>query len=263
MIAIFSSVLLVLLLVSSGLYLTATVRDKRSLMTPALVMVVASVVGNFLSLGMTVFEEGFEAILTIEQGLSILAFFIGAGFVGVRSLWRLDSLGVVVAPLLMLLQAVSLVSVQAVEVSGPWRGALLTTHISLSLFGTAAFALAALTGVFYLVQDSNLRQKKFGPMFQRLPSVDVLDKAGLRLILIGFPVYTLAIALGTLWAWDNARTLQLQYVFAMVAWLIYAAILQARLTVGWRGRRAAVLTLVGLLGIGAVLSTYLVRSTLG
>jgi ABC-type uncharacterized transport system permease subunit len=100
-------------------------------------------------------------------------------------------------------------------------------------------------------------------MFSRLPSVGVLDQTNLRLILIGFPVYTLAIALGGLWAWDHNRTLQLQYLFAMVSWLIYAAILQARLTTGWRGRRAALLTLVGLVGLVGVLSSYLARSGAG
>lgn len=260
MATILASVALVLYLVTSGLHLLVTMRDERRLLTPALWTLGGGMLANAASLGAEVAAGGGGSLLTIQSGFSLLALLIGGGFVALRQVWRLHSIGVVAAPLMMLLQAVFLVSLPGMQVSAVWRGALLTAHIALALFGTASFALAALTGLFYLVQDRNLREKKFGPLFSRLPSVDVLDKVNLRLILLGFPVYTLAIGLGTLWAWDNARSLQVQYVFAMVSWLIYAAILNARITIGWRGRRAAVLTQVGLLGVVAVLSTYLARA---
>ena len=144
------------------------------------------------------------------------------------------------------------------------KGTLLVVHIVTSLLGTAAFVLAAMVGVLYLIQDNNLKNKNFGPLFNRLPSVGVLDLVNLRLILFGFPVFTVAIALGGLWAWESSATLslQIQYVFALLSWLVYAGILHARLTSGWRGRRAAKLSLLGLAGLGGVLLSYFVRSLL-
>lgn len=260
MAAILASVALLLYLVASALYLTTTVRNTQTLQSPALWTLVVGMGAHATSLLVAVATTGAGSLVTIERGISLLALFLGGGFLALRSIWKLNSLGLVAAPLMMLLQAIYLVTIPGVEVDPGLRSTLLTAHIALALFGTASFILAAVTGGFYLIQDRNLRQKKFGPLFTRLPSVDVLDKANLRLILLGFPVYTVAIGLGTLWAWDHARSLQVQYLFAMGSWLIYAAILHARITIGWRGRRAAVLTLAGLLGLGVVLSIYLARS---
>jgi ABC-type uncharacterized transport system permease subunit len=245
------------------MFLVATARDQQPLTKGGTWAILAGIAAHVAALVVTVGAEGFGALFTIQRGLSVLALMVAGGVVGLRYAWSLASPGAAAAPLAVLLLTVSLVSEPGVEVSQQWRGTLLGVHIALALFGTASFALAAVTGILYLIQDHNLRQKKFGPMFSRLPSVGVLDQTNLRLILIGFPVYTLAIALGGLWAWDHNRTLQLQYLFAMVSWLIYAAILQARLTTGWRGRRAALLTLVGLVGLVGVLSSYLARSGAG
>ncbi len=261
MFTITASIVVLLYVASAGFYLAVMISDRKALATPGLATLSLGMLAHTASLVLKLSESGSQALLAIQMSFSILALLLGVGFLAMRKLYGLNSIASFVVPLMMILQVVAVMAEPDAVVVHEWRGPLLTLHIAMSLLGTAAFVLAALTSVFYLIQDHNLRRKKFGPLFNKLPSVDVLDLANVRLVTVGFPVYTLAIALGSFWAWGSTSALQVQYLFAIASWLIYAGIIHARITIGWRGRRAAALTLVGLAGLGAVLSIYLARST--
>ena len=91
-----------------------------------------------------------------------------------------------------------------------------------------------------------------GSMLGRLPSTATLDRIAYRTAIVAFPVYTFAVIAGAMWAevawgrywgWDPKETC------AFVSWVIYAAYLHARSTAGWRGRRAAWISVVGFASI--------------
>jgi cytochrome c-type biogenesis protein CcsB len=86
------------------------------------------------------------------------------------------------------------------------------------------------------------------PLWERLPSSRTLDLLAYRTAAFGFPIWTFAIIAGAIWAqsawgrywgWDPKET------WSFIVWTIFAAYLHARSTAGWRGRRAAWLSLVG------------------
>ena len=94
-----------------------------------------------------------------------------------------------------------------------------------------------------------------------LPPAEVLDRLTYRIVAFAFPVWTFAIIAGAIWAeqawsrywgWDPKET------WSFITWLSYAAYLHARATAGWRGRRAAVLSLIG---FGALMVDYYVVNT--
>jgi len=81
-----------------------------------------------------------------------------------------------------------------------------------------------------------------------LPSTATLDRIAYRTAIVGFPLFTFAVIAGALWAevawgrywgWDPKETC------AFVTWVLYAAYLHARSTAGWRGRRAAWISVLG------------------
>jgi cytochrome c-type biogenesis protein CcsB len=125
-------------------------------------------------------------------------------------------------------------------------------HTVFAFLGNAAFALAFGIGFMYIVQEHYVKSKHLGGLFDRLPSLQKLDEINYRLITLGFPLLTLAIitgalwaekALGRYWSWDPRE------VLALITWFIYAIILHGRLTAGWRGRKAALLSIIGFLTI--------------
>ncbi|OGU08733.1 MAG: c-type cytochrome biogenesis protein CcsB, partial [Geobacteraceae bacterium GWC2_58_44] len=120
-----------------------------------------------------------------------------------------------------------------------------------------AFAISFGVSIMYLIQSHFLKKRRLGPMFQKLPPLDMLDDISYRCLTFGFPLLTFAIisgaiwaetAWGTYWSWDPKET------WSLITWFIYAALLHGRLTTGWRGRKAAMLSIFG---FAVVLFTFL------
>jgi cytochrome c-type biogenesis protein CcsB len=129
-------------------------------------------------------------------------------------------------------------------------------HTVLAFIGDAAFAMAFGIGLMYLVQEHYVKSKHLGGLFKRLPSLQTLDEINYRLITIGFPFLSLAIITGALWAesaWGSYWRWDPKEVWSLITWFIYALVLHVRLTVGWRGKRAAILSIIG---FSAVLFTF-------
>ncbi|HSH69916.1 MAG TPA: c-type cytochrome biogenesis protein CcsB, partial [Deferrisomatales bacterium] len=172
--------------------------------------------------------------------------------------YQLPSLGAFASPLALVFVLAAISLPGHIE---PLPAALQTywlpVHVTLLFIGDGAFSLAAVAGVMYLLQERQLKRKKLGALFHRLPNIDVLDELNYRCLTIGFPLLTMGIisgaiwaqqAWGTYWSWDPKET------WSLITWLLYAALLHGRLTVGWRGRRAAVWAI---LGFASLLFTFL------
>lgn len=139
---------------------------------------------------------------------------------------------------------------------------LTPVHIVSNLVGLAAFFSAFIGSSLYIVQDYQLKKRKMlraGGL--RLPSQTTLEKLTTRSIGIGFPLYTIGIVLGGMWAFQGTQSgIAVRYLLGVTSWVIYAFLLQVRLTVGWSGRRAAVLTIVAFIASLSVALVYLTRS---
>ena len=143
------------------------------------------------------------------------------------------------------------------EIPPALRSYWLFIHVPLSFLGDAMFVLAFASGVMYLLQENQLKGKNPGVFYHRLPSLEVLDSVNYRALTIGFPLLTLGIITGSIWAqyaWGSYWQWDPKETWSLITWLIYAAVLHARLTVGWRGRKAALFSIVG---FAAVLFTFL------
>src|SRR3989339_34070 len=128
----------------------------------------------------------------------------------------------------------------------------LISHVVTCFVGYAAFAVSFGVSFLYLfkVNAENRPSKGEGGFLDHLPASALLDEVGYKTIAIGFPLLTIGIitgafwanvAWGTYWSWDPKET------WSLIVWLIYAAYLHARITRGWRGKKAAVLSIVGFL----------------
>jgi cytochrome c-type biogenesis protein CcsB len=212
------------------------------------------------SLGLAVrfFEAGYTPVTSLHESLSFFAWCIVGLYLVLQLRYRVPSLGGFASPLALVFVLAALGTEGAVEPLNPaLQSAWLPVHVVLLFLGDGAFALAAAAGVMYLIQERQLKRKRLSGWFNRLPSIDVLDELNYRCLTIGFPLLTLGIitgsawaqqAWGTYWSWDPKET------WSLITWLLYAALLHGRLTVGWRGRRAAIWALVG---FGSVLFTFL------
>ena len=122
----------------------------------------------------------------------------------------------------------------------------LVIHVSTAIISGGVFLLANVIAGAYLYLDSMERKGPRTVWAQRLPSLEVLDQLSYRLVAFVFPLWTFSVIAGAIWAesawgrywgWDPKET------WAFITWVAYAAYLHARVTVGWRGRKAAWLCL--------------------
>jgi ABC-type transport system involved in cytochrome c biogenesis permease subunit len=195
-------------------------------------------------------EFGGTEFFSLRGGFIVLSWLAGGAFLVLNRMYRIPTLGAFVLPLILvvLLPALFLGHSGRIEViPDAIRRPALPVHIISAFLGIALFALAAGVAVMYLLQEREVKGKRFGALFSRLPSLDSLDKLNQRLVRAGFVVFTVALVTGTFIArnvWKSAWSWDPQQVSSLVVWLLYGVMVQLRHT-GWHGRRYAMLTLVG------------------
>jgi cytochrome c-type biogenesis protein CcsB len=131
----------------------------------------------------------------------------------------------------------------------------LIAHVMTCFIGYAAFAVSSGISILYLAK-MNKPDGTGSSILSLIPGPRQLDEFNYQMVFFGFLWLSLGIitgsvwansAWGTYWSWDPKET------WSLITWFIYAALLHARMVQGWRGKRVAVLSLVG---FGCVLFTY-------
>ena len=166
------------------------------------------------------------------------------------ALWKFKvrwlGLPVVIAVLLTLGTAITILYRPSAPLGPALKSTWLAIHVSAAIVSGGVFLLANCVAATYLYLDNMESKGPRKPWATRLPSLDVLDQLSYRLVAFVFPLWTFAVIAGAIWAesawgrywgWDPKET------WAFITWVAYAAYLHARVTIGWRGRRAAWLCL--------------------
>jgi len=166
------------------------------------------------------------------------------------ALWKYKirwlGLPVAISVLLTLGTAITVLYVPSAPLVPALKSAWLVIHVSAAIISGGVFLLANCIAATYLILD---RYEENGgrPVWAlKLPTLEALDQLSYRLVALVFPLWTFSVIAGAIWAeaawgrywgWDPKET------WAFITWVAYAAYLHARVTVGWRGRKAAWLCL--------------------
>ena len=178
--------------------------------------------------------------------------------------WRIRNkiLGAFVVPVAFLAMAFASLSPSISDRIQPLVPALqsnwLTSHVMTCFMGYAAFTIACGLGCMYLVKSLDRGQENRSRAFLRfLPDTDTLDDLIYQSAALGFVFLSLGIITGSVWAyyaWGSYWSWDPKETWSLITWLVYAAMLHARLVRGWRGKRIAIISIIGL---ACVLFTYL------
>ncbi|SEG29643.1 cytochrome c-type biogenesis protein CcsB [Thermomonospora echinospora] len=121
-------------------------------------------------------------------------------------------------------------------------------HVSAAIVATGAFTVGGTATLLYLLQSRRQeRGTEGGGALALLPGADTLDRLAYKITMFAFPIWTFAIIAGAIWAdeaWGRYWGWDPKEVWSFVTWVIYAGYLHARATAGWRGRKAAIISLV-------------------
>ena len=204
------------------------------------------------------FEAGYTPVTNLYESLSFFAWMIIGLLLMANLKYKVKVLGSFLTPIALILMLFALALPKEILPLAPvlksfWH----PFHVIFAFLGNAIFALTFCFGVMYLIQEHQLKAKKMGAIAKRLPSLSLLDDLSYLSLKFGFPLLTLGIITGAVWAeyaWGRYWNWDPKETWSLITWLLYAALLHQRLTVGWRGRKAAIMAIVGFL---AVLFTFL------
>ncbi len=209
----------------------------------------AAVLFHTLDLVVGALQAGNIPVTNFAQSLSFLAWLTAiVSFVLIVRM-RMQVLGALVAPGVLAAAGAAFLLARRGRLVIPdsLRSVWLPIHVTLAFLGDALFVVAAGVSLAYLMYESRLKAKR--PMAsagQTMPSLEKLDRINYRLLGWGFVMLSLAIVSGALWAdatWGHFWSWEPQESWSLITWLLYAALLESRIAMGWRGRRAAALTL--------------------
>jgi cytochrome c-type biogenesis protein CcsB len=206
-------------------------------------------------------------ITNLPEALCFFAWCISLTFMIADFRYRINALGAFILPLVSVLTMVSQViweENQAIPAS--LNSGLVHFHIVIAFLAYAAFFLTFVSGVFYLIQEKELKEKNFRFLYFRLPSLQACDELIRHASFTGFVAMTLTIVTGALWAeqaWGRFWSWDPKETASLITWAIYLILVHYRLSNNWRGRRVAYIGIIGFIstlftfGVNWGLHTYL------
>jgi len=245
------------------LYVFAWVFKKTTPARLATWVVLAGVAGNTAGIALRWIESyqlgyGHAPLSNLYESLVFFAWTISLIYLFIERRYQNRTIGAFAAPLAFLALAYASLSPSISDRIQPLLPALksnwLIAHVIACFIGYAAFAIAFGISIMYIFKQRDSGETN--SLLGRLPDCGVLDELTHQLVMFGFLFLTAGIITGAVWAnsawgrywgWDPKET------WSLITWFVYAILLHARLMRGWRGRRIAVISIVG---FAAVMITY-------
>jgi len=250
-------VTVLLYMLSAAGYIAYLFAQKRPLHRVGYGLLLAGFICHSIAVGYGYARLGRIPVQNLHETLSFAGWAIAGAFLVIQYRFKVRILGIFAAPLAAFVMVVaSLLPREPAYAKDLFNDFWLISHIVAIFTGEAAFALACGAGILYLLQENAIKSKRRGFFFKRLPSLDQLDAVGYGCIIAGFTLLTIGLIAGfayaksvwgRFWSWDPKE------VWSGITWLFYAALLHERLTVGWRGKKAAVMAIIG---FGVLLFTF-------
>jgi cytochrome c-type biogenesis protein CcsB len=210
-----------------------------------------------LALILRTVESGHAPFTNMYESLSFLAWSSILAYIIIEAKFKIRKAGaylILIVIALMALASSPLMPKEAAPLVPALQSYWLWLHVSVTLLGEAFFAVAFITSIMYLVADS--REKMGETKKSGIPS-EKLDSISYRCIAIGFPLFSLGgLVFGMIWAyyaWGRYWSWDPKEVWSLITWFVFALYLHTRIVMGWKGRRSAIVAILGFL---AALFTY-------
>ena len=163
------------------------------------------------------------------------------------------SLGLFYAVILFIFQSISMLFIStSTTLPSVLNNRLFEIHVIINLIGYAAFSSAFLVGFMYILLFHEIKSKKLGYFYDRLPSLAYLERINYQAILVGFIFITVGIisgsftgisAWGKYWDWDP------KLISVLINWIFYGLAILGKKNYRWHGKRLSYISLIGFLWI--------------
>lgn len=203
-------------------------------------------------------DLGRPPLLTLAEAVSVVIWAVVLADLWVGRRFRMPVLSAFVLPVVLALGLALPTGLRTLTLGPQIQSRWVVVHVSLVLVGLAALVLNFGGALMYLLQEGQLKSKRPGAFYYRLPPLETLDRLTFVTLTVGFPFLTVGLVLGVVSAgraWGGLFAFDPLALVSTVMWLVYAVTLSFRVVGHWRGRRVAYFAIAGfcilLLTLGA------------
>jgi ABC-type uncharacterized transport system permease subunit len=187
-------------------------------------------------------------ITSVFEIMSLLAASIAVAYMYIEWRTRTSNTGAFILLLAFAFQTVSSLFIRDnISIPEYLHSFVLGFHVSAALLGYTGISLSAAYGFLYLMLYHEIKSTRFGLIYSRLPSLEMLETMSNRSEVFGFAMLSVAIGIGLFWlpkVFSDFSYLDPKLVGTLFIWLLYAIALAAKRSLGWQGRKTMVISLI-------------------
>jgi ABC-type uncharacterized transport system permease subunit len=231
--------------------------DTGKRMKRALPGVIIVIVVHVSYVGLYAMSHGHDLVATSSELASLIAFTLITIYAFVESRLKSEASGTgflvaAVAFVFQLLSSLFINETANAELAPIFKNPIFNVHVTTAVFGYAALSLAMIYGALYLLLFRAMRQNRYGAVFQNLPSLEKLERYGIRATAAGFFCLTISITLGALLLKNfpvaggtSSYFLDPKILATLLVWAVFGATLVVRRFARIEGRRLVLFWMYG------------------
>lgn len=240
-------------LVSALFYLFYLITSTKIIERLGYYLLLLAFLTHLLATGFRYLKAGYTPITNFHESLSFFSLCITGFFLYLRKIYRIEIVGSIILPVLAVMLIWAAASPAEISPLPPvLKSYWLPVHTIFCFLGNAIFFMGFFISILYLVVQRAIKKKRVHSLSSKLPSLEILDLINYRCISFGFPLLTIGIITGSIWAgyaWGSYWNWDPKETWSLVTWIVYAILLHNRLVMGWRGRKTAYMMILGFFSI--------------
>lgn len=239
----------ILYLATFGIYLYDFIKDDSEVYNAKRIFLFITLFIHILYLLLRTFEFNHPPITNKFEIFTVLAFSLGFAYFLLELLTDIRGTGAFIILFSLVFQMISSIFIQDLfEVKEVLRNKLLGIHVMSALLGYSGFTIAAVHGVLFFMLYKDIKLNKYGLIFKRLPSLEVLEKLNFYSVLIGFILLTISMLIGFIWlpiAFPDISYVDPKLISVSIVWIIFFIGILLKLIAKLYGKRVIIFSLVG------------------
>jgi len=245
----FNGILPFLYLLTFGFYITAFIRAKGQLTNIKRVSLFITLLLHGLYLLLRTIQFEHAPITNKFEIFTVLAFAISFSYFILELITDVRGTGTFIIFFSVIFQIVSSLFIEdLLVVSEILRNRFLGMHVISALLGYSGFTISAVYGVLFFMLYKNLKSRKYGFLFDRLPSLEVLESMSFYAVMIGFSLLTIAIIIGVIWlpqAFPDFSYMDPKLIATGIVWIVYTAGIMTKLILKLYGKKVILFSILG------------------
>jgi len=232
-----------------GIYIYNFIKDDRRIFNVKRVFLFVTLFVHVLYLLFRTIEFNHPPITNKFEIFTVLAFSLGFAYFLLELMTDIRGTGAFIILFSLVFQVISTIFIEdLVEVKEVLRNSLLGVHVMSALLGYSGFTIAAVHGVLFFLLYKDIKLNKYGLIFKRLPSLEILEKLNFYSVLIGFILLTISMMIGFVWlpnAFPDFSYTDPKLISVGIVWLVFFVGILAKLISKLYGKKVIIFSLVG------------------